>query len=92
MKLVLFCISIFLHRNIIVVNELTHRNLLLKQVAKSDMDKARLLFARMCQRGYQPNCWTYDIMVRGFSIHGRKHEARRWLEEMFRKGFYDENQ
>ncbi|KAG4962064.1 hypothetical protein AAZX31_14G038100 [Glycine max] len=67
-------------------------NLLLKQVAKSDMDKARLLFARMCQRGYQPNCWTYDIMVRGFSIHGRKHEARRWLEEMFRKGFYDENQ
>ncbi|KAG5053229.1 Pentatricopeptide repeat-containing protein, mitochondrial [Glycine soja] len=59
-------------------------NLLLKQVARSDMDKARLLFARMCQRGYQPNSWTYDIMVRGFSIHGRNDEARRWLKEMFR--------
>ncbi|TKY57095.1 Pentatricopeptide repeat-containing protein [Spatholobus suberectus] len=63
-------------------------NLLLKQVAKSDMYKARLLFGRICQKGYEPNCWTYDIMVRGFSNHGRKDEAKRWLEEMFRKGFY----
>lgn len=67
-------------------------NLLLKQVAKRDMEKARLLFGRICQRGYQPNCWTYDIMVRGFSHHGRADEAKRWLEEMLRKGFYPQDQ
>jgi len=63
-------------------------NLLLKELCKSDMDKARLLFARICQKGYEPDGWTYDIMVRGFSIHGRKDEAKRWFEEMLRKGFY----
>ncbi|KAL2316918.1 hypothetical protein Fmac_030794 [Flemingia macrophylla] len=63
-------------------------NLLLKQVAKNDMDKARLLFGRICQKGYAPNWWTYDIMVRGFSNHGRRDEAKWWFEEMFRKGFY----
>ncbi|KAK7372694.1 hypothetical protein VNO80_06081 [Phaseolus coccineus] len=63
-------------------------NLLLKELAKSDIDKARLLFARICQKGYKPDDWTYDIMVRGFSNHGRKDEAKQWLEEMLRKGFY----
>jgi len=63
-------------------------NLLLKELSKSDMDKARLLFARICQKGYEPDGWTYDIMVRGFSNHGRKDEAKQWLEEMIRKGFY----
>ena len=61
-------------------------NLLLKELSKSDMDKARLLFARICQKGYEPNGWTYDIMVRGFLNHGRKDEAKRWSEEMFRTG------
>ncbi|CAJ1971204.1 unnamed protein product [Sphenostylis stenocarpa] len=63
-------------------------NLLLKELCKSDMDKARLLFARMCHKGCEPNWWTYDIMVRGFSNHGKKNEAKRWLEEMCEKGFY----
>jgi len=46
------------------------------------MDKARLLFARICQKGYEPNGWTYDIMVHDFSNHGRKDEAKRLSEEM----------
>ncbi|KAK7320485.1 hypothetical protein VNO77_29996 [Canavalia gladiata] len=63
-------------------------NLLLRKVANSDMDQAHELFDRICQRGYEPNCWTYDIMVRGFSNQGRKDVAKQWVEEMFRKGFY----
>jgi len=56
--------------------------LLLKELSKSGMDKARLLFARICQKGYEPNGWTYDIMVHDFSNHGRKDEAKRLSEEM----------
>ena len=63
-------------------------NLLLRKASMSDMDQACELFARMCQRRFKPNRWTYDIMVHGFSKHGRKDEAKRWVEEMFEKGFY----
>lgn len=67
-------------------------NLLLRQVAKSDMNIACMLFGRICQRGYEPNCWTYDIMIRGYSDHGRRDKAKRWLEKMFRRGFYHDRQ
>ncbi|XP_061375015.1 pentatricopeptide repeat-containing protein At1g71210, mitochondrial [Gastrolobium bilobum] len=63
-------------------------NLLLRKVSKSDMDQACELFDRMCKRGYEPNWWTYDIMVHGFSKQGRKDEAKRWVKEMCRKGLY----
>ncbi|XP_027330987.1 pentatricopeptide repeat-containing protein At1g71210, mitochondrial [Abrus precatorius] len=63
-------------------------NLLLRKATISDMDQARELFDRICQKGYEPNCWTYDIMVHGFTKQGRKDEAKQWVEEMFRKGFY----
>lgn len=62
-------------------------NMLLRRLSMSEMDLACELFNRMCQRGYEPNRWTYDILVHGFFKHGRKDEARRWVEEMFRKGF-----
>ncbi|KAK7276618.1 hypothetical protein RIF29_17761 [Crotalaria pallida] len=63
-------------------------NLLLRKVSHNDMDQAFKLFDWMCQRGHEPTWWTYDIMVHGFSKHGRGNEARRWVEEMSQKGFY----
>ncbi|XP_050269406.1 pentatricopeptide repeat-containing protein At1g71210, mitochondrial [Quercus robur] len=62
-------------------------NMLLRRLSMSEMDLACELFNRMCQRGYEPNRWTYDILVHGFFKHGRKVEARRWAEVMFQKGF-----
>ncbi|KAE9614890.1 putative pentatricopeptide [Lupinus albus] len=63
-------------------------NLLLRKASHGDMDQAFELFRRMCQRGYEPNWWTYDVMVHGFSKHGRQNEAKRWVEEMSQKGLY----
>ncbi|KAL5101578.1 hypothetical protein RYX36_005905 [Vicia faba] len=63
-------------------------NLLLRRVTKYDMDQACELFNRIHQRGYEPNGWTYDIMVHGFSNHGRNDEAKHWIEKMHKKGFY----
>ncbi|CAK8538590.1 unnamed protein product [Lathyrus sativus] len=63
-------------------------NLLLRRVTNYDMDQACELFNRIRQRGYEPNGWTYDIMVHGFSNHGRNDEAKHWVEIMHEKGFY----
>lgn len=62
-------------------------NLLLRRLSMSQMDLAIELFNRMCQKGYEPNRWTYDILVHGFFKHGRTAEAKRWVEEMLHKGF-----
>jgi pentatricopeptide repeat protein len=62
-------------------------NMLLRRLCMREMDLACELFNRMCQKGYEPNRWTYDTLVHGFFKHGRKAEAKRWVEEMFRRGF-----
>lgn len=62
-------------------------NLLLRRLAWSDIDVAFKFFNRICQRGYEPNRWTYDILVHGLFKHGRTSEAYKLVEEMFRKGF-----
>ncbi|XP_057421647.1 pentatricopeptide repeat-containing protein At1g71210, mitochondrial-like [Lotus japonicus] len=62
-------------------------NLLMRKLTHHDMDKACELFDRMCQRGLEPNRWTYGLMAHGFSNHGRKDEAKRWVHEMLKKGF-----
>lgn len=62
-------------------------NLLLRKLTKSEMDLACNYFERLCKKGYEPNRWTYDILVHGFLKVGRSSEARRWMEEMFSKGF-----
>ncbi|KAG8663073.1 hypothetical protein MANES_01G175200v8 [Manihot esculenta] len=62
-------------------------NILLRRLSMSKMDDALELFDRLCQKGYAPNRWTYDILVHGLLKHGRTDEAQRWLDEMFRKGF-----
>lgn len=63
-------------------------NLLLRKVSNSDMDQACELVDRMCQMGYKPNQWTFNIMLHGFSKQGRKDKAKWWVEEMYQKGFY----
>lgn len=62
-------------------------NLLLRKLSISEMDLACNYFERLCKKGYEPNRWTYDILVHGFLKVGRFSEARRWMEEMFGKGF-----
>lgn len=51
------------------------------------MDLACEYFNRICKRGFEPNRWTYDILVHCFLKRGKKAEARIWLEEMLRNGF-----
>ncbi|XP_015582972.2 pentatricopeptide repeat-containing protein At1g71210, mitochondrial [Ricinus communis] len=62
-------------------------NMLMRRLSMSNIDHARELFDRICQKGYEPNHWTYDILVHGLFKNGRIGEARRWVDEMFRKGF-----
>uniref|UniRef100_A0A5B7CA36 Pentacotripeptide-repeat region of PRORP domain-containing protein n=1 Tax=Davidia involucrata TaxID=16924 RepID=A0A5B7CA36_DAVIN len=62
-------------------------NMLLRKLSTSHMDHACELFNRLCQKGYEPNRWTYDILVHGFFKHGRTFEGKRWIQEMFRRGF-----
>ncbi|CAK7357208.1 unnamed protein product [Dovyalis caffra] len=62
-------------------------NLLLRMLAKRDLDHALELFYRLCDRGYEPNRWTFDIMAHGHFKHGRKVQGMLWVEEMWKKGF-----
>ncbi|XP_059624228.1 pentatricopeptide repeat-containing protein At1g71210, mitochondrial-like [Cornus florida] len=63
-------------------------NFLLRRLSINNMDSACELFNRLCKKGYEPNRWTYDILVRGFSNHGMTTEAKRWAEEMSKRGFH----
>ncbi|KAI3669347.1 hypothetical protein L6452_40580 [Arctium lappa] len=51
------------------------------------VDDASLLFQKICQNGHEPNQWTYETLVHGFCRHGRKTDAKVWVEEMLRRGF-----
>lgn len=62
-------------------------NLLLRRLSTNDLQQAFQLFNRLCQKGYEPNNWTYDILVQGLFKHGRTSEAKKLLEVMYRKGF-----
>lgn len=64
-------------------------NMLLRGLSMAErMDSAYHLFERMCRKGYQPNRWTFDIMVHGFCKIGDINEAERWMDAMYRNGFY----
>uniref|UniRef100_A0A2P2L703 Uncharacterized protein MANES_01G175200 n=1 Tax=Rhizophora mucronata TaxID=61149 RepID=A0A2P2L703_RHIMU len=63
-------------------------NLLLRKLCISDVDHACELFNRMCQKGHEPNRWTYDVMVRSLFKQGRVAEADRWMMAMDRGGFH----
>ncbi|KAL3830049.1 hypothetical protein ACJIZ3_018851 [Penstemon smallii] len=62
-------------------------NMLLRRSSMHGMEHACRFFDRLCERGYEPNRWSYDIIVHGFAKDGRNAEARKWLAEMIRKGF-----
>ncbi|XP_010266654.1 PREDICTED: pentatricopeptide repeat-containing protein At1g71210-like isoform X1 [Nelumbo nucifera] len=63
-------------------------NMLLRKLCMSEtMDFAEKLFDRMCNRGYKPNRWTYDILAHGFFKHGRIMEGREWVYKMIHEGF-----
>lgn len=55
------------------------------------IDCACNLFSRIQKKGYEPNLWTYDIIVHGFCRQGNRKEAERWIDEMYRNGFRPTN-
>ncbi|GAV63939.1 PPR domain-containing protein/PPR_1 domain-containing protein/PPR_2 domain-containing protein/PPR_3 domain-containing protein [Cephalotus follicularis] len=61
-------------------------NMLLRKLSISDINHACEFFNRICLKGFEPNRWTYDILVQGLSNHGRTAQAKRLVEEMFQKG------
>lgn len=63
-------------------------HMLLVRASGSDIDQVCELFDRMCQKGYYPDQFTYNIMLRAFLKHGRKEEAKMCFEEMRRNGFH----
>lgn len=63
-------------------------NMMLRKLSIDQIDGALQLFYRLCQKGYEPNRWTYDILVHGLFKHGRITEARSWIEEMLRRGHF----
>ncbi|GMH30628.1 hypothetical protein Nepgr_032471 [Nepenthes gracilis] len=62
-------------------------NMLLRRLSVDRIDGACEMFHRLCQKGYEPNRWTYHILMHGLYRHGRTAEAKRWAEEMFHRGF-----
>ncbi|CAA3031371.1 Hypothetical predicted protein [Olea europaea subsp. europaea] len=62
-------------------------NMLLRRLSMKEMGYASQYLDRLHQKGYEPNRWTYDIIVHGFAKRGQIVEARKWMEEMFSKGF-----
>ncbi|GMJ03790.1 hypothetical protein like AT1G71210 [Hibiscus trionum] len=62
-------------------------NILLRKLSLSKVDHAFELYNWICEKGYEPNRWTYDIIIHALLKKGRRVEAQRWLEEMFDKGF-----
>jgi pentatricopeptide repeat protein len=64
-------------------------NMLLRGLSMAGrMDSAINLYERICRQGYQPNRWTFDIIVHGFCKNGDRNEAERWMDAMYRNGFY----
>ncbi|KAI3784289.1 hypothetical protein L1987_43386 [Smallanthus sonchifolius] len=63
-------------------------NMILRKLCIKQVDAASKLFQKICQRGYEPNQWTYETMVHGFYRNGRKTDAELWVEEMLRRGFH----
>lgn len=63
-------------------------NLLLKHLNKDGrMDYSFAVFKLIQQKGIEPNHYSYDIMLQGFCAEGRVKDAKKWMEEMCRKGF-----
>ncbi|XVF07034.1 hypothetical protein REPUB_Repub06bG0102500 [Reevesia pubescens] len=62
-------------------------NTLLRKLSVTKVDRAFQMYDWICQKGYEPNQWTYKIIIRALLRKGRRAEAYGWREEMFRQGF-----
>lgn len=62
-------------------------NMLLRMLCMRDLDRAQKFFNRLCDKGFEPNRWTFDIMAHGHFKHGRQVQGRLWVDEMSRRGF-----
>ncbi|CAN1838398.1 Pentatricopeptide repeat-containing protein At1g71210, mitochondrial [Linum perenne] len=62
-------------------------NMMLRRLCMHDVEKACDYFAKLHRQGYEPNRWTYDIIVHGFLKEGKRQQARIWMTEMFQQGF-----
>ncbi|XP_073289855.1 pentatricopeptide repeat-containing protein At1g71210, mitochondrial-like [Primulina huaijiensis] len=62
-------------------------NMLLRRLSVKGMDFACNFFDKLVDKGYEPNKWTYDIIVHGLAKVGRTAEAKIWMEEMVNRGF-----
>lgn len=62
-------------------------NMLLRRLSVSKINISYEYLKELHKKGYEPNQWSYDIVVRGLLKIGRVAEARKIMEEMFRKGF-----
>ncbi|KAL8154378.1 hypothetical protein V2J09_012138 [Rumex salicifolius] len=57
-------------------------NLLLRRLCVDRINEAIELFFKMCRKGYEPNRWTYEALVRGLVLNGRRSEAMKLLDDM----------
>ncbi|KAL8096458.1 pentatricopeptide repeat-containing protein At1g71210, mitochondrial [Apium graveolens] len=74
--------------DVFTYNLLIRRVIMAKRIPSGRrMERARALFKRLCQKGLEPNKMTFDYIVHGYAKFGMKSEAKRWSEEMERRGF-----
>lgn len=64
----------------------TH-NLLLRRLSITKMSYAYEYFKKFHEKGFEPNKWTYDIVIRGLERLGCFQEANRLMEEVLSKQF-----
>lgn len=62
-------------------------NMLLRRLSITRVNYACKYLKRLHEKGYEPNRWSYDIVIHGFLKTGQVQEARRLMEEMHKKGF-----
>lgn len=62
-------------------------NMLLRKIVMTDVDHACEYFDQLHEKGYEPNRWSYDILIHGMLKLGRSAEAREFAEDLFKKGF-----
>ncbi|XP_051148530.1 pentatricopeptide repeat-containing protein At1g71210, mitochondrial [Andrographis paniculata] len=62
-------------------------NILLRRMSMYGIDNALEYYNKSLEKGYEPNRWTYDIIVHTLAKGGRFEECRKWRDEMLKKGF-----
>lgn len=74
--------------DVFTYNLLIRRVIMAKRIPNERrMERACTLFKRLRQKGLEPGKMTYDYIVHGFAKFGMNSEAKRWSEEMERRGF-----